>query len=391
MKFSESELRTRTEESADELRKRAEWWEDGDVPLDGTTSFMYAVAKRYARLARTASLLGAVRQSREWFNETGRLYLERIRAARLQRDIRERAVWESETHNFFVAFTNALLGRDEELLIEIATEAVKLDETYLDAFADDYPDSPARYWDVKVQSALVLGDDRISTYLAELRAALDTPHDKVQFWEILPEYYQALVDESASAAEAALADLFEFYAEEEPDPDDPEKYVLDDVCAYVLLARRCGLDVSIESDRLPPALLRNDIPADDVELDIDLSDLRFTSPVGYFEFDRDDDGSPMIAARMYHPGGGPVSAADVPEREAGQLLSDEWIEAALDEAAWRDLAEEERITEATDAFEAGTLKRKLVVVQDRTDGYTFDESVAELPVDDIELLKGAGR
>lgn len=391
MRFTEATLEDCLYDARKGLQLNASLWQDGEVPVDGVTNITYTTAKDFELLAKCGALLGAVRQSREWFGEAARQYLEHVHAGRLRRDIRERSGWEGEPRMLSRALNAALLSRDETRLAEIATVTLEMDESYLDAFADEYLDSSAHFYNVKVRAALVLDDDQAPNLIEQFRERVARLTNPSQFWKSIPEYYQALVDESAPAAEAALADLFEYYAEEKPDPDDPGMYVLHTLCAHVLLARRCGLDVSLESDRLPSALLRDDIPDDDVELDIDLSDLRFTSRVGYFELDRDDDGSPIIAGRMYHPGGDPVSAADVPERESGQLLSDEWIEAALDEAAWRDLAEEELIAEAADAFEVGTLKRKLVVIQDRTDGYTFDESLAELPVDDIELLKGAGR
>lgn len=126
-------------------------------------------------------------------------------------------------------------------------------------------------------------------------------------------------------------------------------------------------------------------------MDVDLSDLQFTSDVGFFELERDDDGAPVIAGRIYHPGGEPVRAEDVPEREAGRVLSDEWVEAALEEATWRDHYDDELVADAKTAFEYGTLIRKLVVVQDRTDQHLFEESLTELPIDDVQLLKGAGR
>lgn len=73
------------------------------------------------------------------------------------------------------------------------------------------------------------------------------------------------------------------------------------------------------------------------------------------------------------------------------MLSGEWIDAALEEATWRDHYDDDLVADAKTAFEDGTLTRKLVVVQDRTDEYLFDESLTTLPVDDVELLKGAGR
>ncbi|SFR98043.1 Immunity protein 49 [Halomicrobium zhouii] len=391
MTFTEAELREYIQDARAELDFNTGLWRDGSVAIDGVTNITRNTGKQYNRLATGAALLGVVRDARNCFGEAARIYLEQIRATRLRRDIRERILWEGEPRVFFRALNAGLLSRDESLLTEIATEAIEVDESYLDEFASDYPDSPAQYYDMKVHAALVLGDERAATFLDELRDVLDVITDKSQYWEVIPRYYQALLDESASATEAALRELHDFFAGEEPDPDDPNKYVLHDVCAYIVLARRHGLDVSIDSDRLPEVLLKEDIPHEDVELDVDFGNVQVTSDVGLFELERDDDGSPVIAGRIYHPGGREVTAEDVPEREAGQVLSDEWVDAALDEAAWRDHYADDLVADAQEAFADGSLTRKLVVVQDRTDEHLFDESLTTLPIDDIELLKGAGR
>jgi hypothetical protein len=163
------------------------------------------------------------------------------------------------------------------------------------------------------------------------------------------------------------------------------------MCALLYLAYRRGVLVKLESDRLPEGLVTEAIPDNERRLDIDVSELEFSSPVGLFELERGDDGSPIILGRIYHPGHEPVSADDVPERAVGTVLSDEWIEAALDEAEWRSHYDTDLVSEARTAHEEGKLRRKLVVVQDRTDEYTFDETLAKVSVDEIEILKGAGK
>ncbi|ELZ26985.1 hypothetical protein C475_08621 [Halosimplex carlsbadense 2-9-1] len=302
-----------------------------------------------------------------------------------------RGDWCGEPQRFTRALRDALVSRDDHLTAEIATEALGMDECYLDEFADDYTDFPAYYYGAKALAAFALDHERAPELLAHLEEGIQRLDDPGQFWTTISDYYHALLDRSQADAQAALDGLFDYYAGNRPEPDDPKHFVLHEICAYILLARRYGLDITIDSERVPAALTREDVPADDVELDIDLSDLTFKSDVGLFELERDDDGTPVIAGRIYHPGGAEVTAADVPEREAGRVLSDDWIEAALDEASWRDHYGDDLVNEARAAFEDGSLVRKLVVVQDRTDGSLFDESLTELPVDDIELMKGAGK
>ncbi|MFC7232005.1 hypothetical protein ACFQMM_12455 [Saliphagus sp. GCM10025308] len=294
---------------------------------------------------------------------------------------------------FARAVNAAVLSRDEELLANVAAATLAMDESYLDAFTESSLSAPARYYNAKVKAAIAIDDKSVRALLANLEESLERFEEKSPYWEVIPVYYRALVDGSEPAAQTSLSELYDYYAAEEPDPDDPRWFVLHHVCAHIVLARRRGLRVSRKSDRLSEALLREDVPADDTELDVDvdLDAFQVTSDVGFFELERDGDDQSVIAGRIYHSDGEPVSADDVPEREAGRVLSDEWVVAALEEATWHDSYDDKLVADATAAFKDGTVGRKLVVVQDRTDEHTFDESLAELPIDDVTLLKGAGR
>ena len=391
MNDSDATLREHLEEAVEGIRRRGRYWREDDVPIEGVTNVTYGTAREYERLAKSAVLLGATRQSWAWFRKAARFYLKRIRAGRLRRDICTLDIWESEPRIFVRAINSALLSRDDDLLAETATGALAIDETYLDAFADKFDDSEARYYNVKVKAALVLDDERAPRLLEQFRAGLERLEEKSQYWEAVLTYYQALINEDTSAAETAITELVEYYAGENPDPDSPEKYVLHEACAYVVLARRHGIEVVPESDRLPAALLTEEIPEDDIELEVNPSDLQVTSKVGFFAFERDEEGTPVIAGRIYHPGGELVGIEDLPEREAGRVLSESWIDAAIVEAKGRERHDQELVADAEAAFEAGILKRKLVVVQDRIDEFTIDESIGDSSIDTVDFLKGAAR
>ena len=392
MDDSDTALYEHLEEAVEGMHRRGSYWREDAIPLDGITNVTYGSAREYERLAKSAVLLGAIRQSRAWFGEATRFYLEHIRAGRLQRDMQDLSNWEGEPRMFGGALYSALLSHDEEVLTEVATEALTMDDkTYLDAFADEFIDYPSIYYSVKIEAALVLEDERASQLLEQFRAELDRVGETSQYWELLPEYYRALIDGNVSAAKAATVELAEAHLEENPNPDSPDEYVLHDACAYVVLAQRYGVEITPESDRLPAALLTEAIPENDVELDVDLSDLQVMSKVGFFELERNDEEAPVIAARIYHPGGELVGTKDIPEREAGRVLSDVWIEAALDEAIGRDRHDQQLVADAKTVFEDGTLTRKLVVVQDQVDEFTIDESIGDSPIETVEFLKGAAR
>lgn len=98
--FSESALYDHVSEEVADIERGAQWWVDGDVPPDGTTNFLYSVAKEFTALATSAALLGATRQSREWFGEAARFHLEQMEGHRLRRDISAVVDWKNEPQSY---------------------------------------------------------------------------------------------------------------------------------------------------------------------------------------------------------------------------------------------------------------------------------------------------
>lgn len=389
MAYSEAELIEAFESRLEDVQRKERLWTGGKAPQDGVQGFLRNTAKSFQRLASCAVLLGATRQSRVWFGQAARYYLESIDAARVRRDICARGVWESEPRRATQALTCALVSHDEDRLTDAAAVALEMDECYLDVFAEDYTDFPALYDNAMAIAAVAVDDPRAPEIIDELRGGVDQLTEPSEYWTAIPEFYQAIIDGEERTATERLDELFEYYDDESTDT---AGYVLHQICAFVRLARRHGLDLTVASPRVPDALVRESVQ-DDTELDVgsNLTDLTVASCVGRFELDRDDEGTPVIAGYMYHVGDVEVHASDVPEREAGQLLSEGWVEAALEEAQWREHYDDDLVADATEAFADGTLRRKLVVLQDRVDGPTFDASLAELPIDKIDLRKGAGR
>lgn len=389
MHYTESKLREAFEGRFDDVQDMERLWLSGRAPQDGVQGFLRNTAKSFERLANCAALLDATRQSRQWFGQAARFYLESIDAARVRRDICSRSKWESEPRRVANALHCALLSHDQSRIDTAADVALGMDECYVDVFKDDYTDFPALYYNAKSKAAVTVNDGQAPVFLDELRTGISRLSDPSPFWETVPTFYQAVLDRDEQTADDVVETLLDYY---DDDPSAPAQYVLHTVGAFVVLARRHDLAVSVESERVPEALVRDEIPADDVELpvDDDLIEIDVLSSVDRFELERDEDNTPVIAGYVYHPGDVEIHASDVPERAAGRLLADDWIEAALSEAEWRDHYDDELVADATAAFEEGTLGRKLVVLQDRTDGPLFDDSLAELPIDSIDIQKGAG-
>lgn len=107
-------------------------------------------------------------------------------------------------------------------------------------------------------SKLIVGDDP-TEYLTELRSRLknvDRPHDKT-LYPIMDTIIDGLYRQDADAVEQSIKDL-EDYQEEFIVGSDmnhfTEEAVNIDACAFIVLARRFGLDVRIQSDYVPSAV-----------------------------------------------------------------------------------------------------------------------------------------
>ena len=389
MNFTDGQLVEYCEAAAAGVDKRAQYWHKDSVLFEGMRSVIYAITKQVRYLATGAALYGATRQARQWFGLAARLRHQNIATGRLRRDIRERAIWEGEPRVFARAMVDALLSHDDAVVTSVAEDAIEMDECYLDEFAPDYPDFPAHYYNSKSKAALALGDPSAPEFVEQLAAATDELPDPGPFWQTAPTFYRAISAGEQSDAQAAAEDLLTYHLEARSSPDDPDEFVFHNLAALVVLADRQGTPVSLDSPRVPAAVTDPTPAGADRELDIDLSYLEPIDPVGLFDLDRDEDGTPILAARVYHAGGEPFTPADVPERPAGRVLDDEWVEAALIEAAWRDHFDDDLVADAMEAYEAHELYLKFVVVQDRADRHMFEGGVSKL-VDGIEFLKAAG-
>ncbi|MFA9427261.1 hypothetical protein [Natronorubrum sp. A-ect3] len=68
--------------------------------------------------------------------------------------------------------------------------------------------------------------------------------------------------------------------------------------------------------------------------------------------------------------------------EAGQLLSDKWVDGVSDD-------EQNQLAETLEtARERGAVERKLVIQQEQRGSHLFDETLADLGIDRIDIVAG---
>ncbi|GAB3022386.1 immunity 49 family protein [Natronobiforma cellulositropha] len=387
--ISENRLEAIHERVREDIEFRLQRWNKGEIADQIVPKHKYGVAGRYQTLGHCNALLGNGEMAQEAYAEATVYYLERVQEARKRRDDLDPTYWEHEPAVLVSAMTAAQLAEAGELLADAARKALAMDEAYLDRFAPEYDDSPFRFYNAQVRGVIVLDDDRQSDLLDAYRdavAGLNNPYA-----ETMGDVYAAIIDGDAAGVVAGLETLLGNHDETvTASTDHPDDFIADTPAALCLLVRDRGLDVTIRSEYVPDVLVPTDAKhvvgqngdrTDQGDANVDIPHV-----------ERDDEtGGYVIVETITHPGGRDLTAEDVPKTEKGRLLSEEWLDAVIDELQSADEAFPQELgKELQIAHEKGVLARKLVVLQERTGAHTFGESVSELGVDQIELVKGTG-
>lgn len=108
------------------------------------------------------------------------------------------------------------------------------------------------------------------------------------------------------------------------------------------------------------------------------------------EITRDPDtGEYVLVASIKHPGDREATVDDLPMTEAGRILSDEWVNAVIETLRASDDGEQNQLAETLGtAREQGALERKLVIQQEQRGSHLFDETLADLGIDRIDIVAG---
>ncbi|QIB74797.1 immunity 49 family protein [Halogeometricum borinquense] len=214
--------------------------------------------------AQAASLLGKQEEAKDAYASAAEYKRDSVQAMEDHWEEIDQELWEDAPALYTQAMFLALISRDDELITEIASEALELDDFYLDLFASEYEDSPYRFYHMKVLAATILSDDRLNELLDALKAEVEmmTPVSAKQFGETLNEVrvtiYELLRQEDSGGVVSALEEYLNRHATVTPlSTEDPDELIDNELIALCLLANDRGIDVTVDSPYVPDVLVPN--------------------------------------------------------------------------------------------------------------------------------------
>lgn len=372
------------------LRAAAERFEDriageqrhlaaGNVVGERLPAFLYGLGTAHDDLARTRALLGDGDGARTAYAAGAVYYLSSVHESRKRRGLLGPRQRRDQPHTGIRAIERALLSRDDDLVACAAREVVGMDEAVLVA-SDN-----RSFYAAKALAAVVLDDDRVEQFVEEYRHA--TRHDRTTGDEAALLVVEGVAERDASKVARGLEKALDRPGPYAAGTDgEADREVDDHLAALCLLAGRKGLDLSVEAPAVPAVLVPDPSSATRV--------VRAGEPPGEGalpDVHRDPEtGAYVVVERIPFPDG-PLTADDLPGTPDGRLLSDEWLDAAIDRLRGVDDPDRRELAgELADAREEGTLRRRLVVHPGERErsGYRVERSVFEAGIDAVELYTG---
>lgn len=234
-------------------RKRAEVGpalddlESGAVPESNRYHLHYNVAIRYHAIGAFRLLVDEPDAGRTAFADAARHYLQSAVESRPYRHEPPTDKWRNEPIRLVRGLYCALVADDPELREECASEAVALDDEYLE-------ENPAQlFYRAKAVGAVALDDDRQGKFVSEFETAVDpdfVPEDLA-----IARACRGILDGDGAEVAAGVEDLLDHHRDRiEGEPDTKSEVVSLPATALVLLARDRGLDVWVDSGFVPAVL-----------------------------------------------------------------------------------------------------------------------------------------
>ncbi|MFC7046022.1 Imm49 family immunity protein [Halobacteriaceae archaeon GCM10025711] len=227
--------------------------ENGEV-VDESLYLAHGGLGDYSKELGVWSLIeGATAEAIEWFETAADHYTESIRERRVHREIIEKAAWGNEPYALADAMFSAILSGDGDLIEDAARTALDADETY----TEEFPGTTAWYY-FAVGLAGVLIDEPTERErgLSGLRAAHDSLAAKFkQFFAGRITVLESFAANDAARVEEGLQTMLDDHADDAPaNTTSPDELICVPAMALLVLARRRGLDVDVESEYLPDTL-----------------------------------------------------------------------------------------------------------------------------------------
>ncbi|QIB74507.1 immunity 49 family protein [Halogeometricum borinquense] len=244
------------------IEKMQQRYEEGTGNPSDLPHSLNDTGNRSIEQAQAASLLGKQEEAKDAYASAAEYKRDSVQAMEDNWEEIDQELWEDAPALYTQAMFLALISRDDELITEIASEALELDDFYLDLFASEYEDSPYRFYHMKVLAATIRDDPQLEGLLDELKAEVEmmTPVSAKQFGETLTELrvtiYELLRQGDSEGVVSALEEYLNRHATATPlSTEDPNELIDNELIALCLLAKDRGIDVTVDSPYVPNVLV----------------------------------------------------------------------------------------------------------------------------------------
>lgn len=230
--------------------------EQGEVPDDRVHLVYNSLGGDYRALGVHFSLLGEESEAREQFTTAIDYYLSGVRTARERKDKITKGNRESEPSILLDALYSGSLSYDDDGLAEVARETLEMDAGYV----TEFPETDFKYHAAKALASVVLDAEEAQPHLRSLEGSLDSlrPELKQFFGAIATVVEGILVPDSDTVAEGVQQLLDHHASTVQGEPTTTKEAVSLPATALLALARRKGIEVTIESEYLLPLDKTND-------------------------------------------------------------------------------------------------------------------------------------
>lgn len=248
MPISEDDLRSDREFTKELIADSEADLKQGEIPRDRVHLVQNSLGGDYRDLGIIASLLSEEAKAREQFAEATDHYLSGVRTARERQDEISKGDWESEPSILLDALYSGILSSDDELLTEVARETLAMDSEYV----TEFPETVYKYHAAKALASVVFDAEETQTHLDSLRDALDGLRPELaQFFGAIATVAEGIVGTHGDTVAEGVQELLDHHSSTfEGKPTRTGQAVSVPATALVSLARRKGIDVTVESEYL---------------------------------------------------------------------------------------------------------------------------------------------
>lgn len=370
MSLSDSDARERLDATQERLADIQNHIEEGRIDRD-EPEVLYTIARTNERIAECLAILDRTDESRSRFQTAAETFLECIEAFETRDD-------EDDIRTLPVKITIALhcafVAQAEDIATTLANKSVALSEEEMTTFSlGSKPTAKEAFRTLTSQlwAAVYLNDPLAHEILDEYRKAARAENER--FLLPMADIFEGFVTYDEEKVRDGIQRRISLHEERFADGyDSVHDAVAMTEAAFVHLAARKGIDVSVNSEFLPPVLLPDGEQSD-----------ASRDPLASVFIDWDEETGDLILEHvMSFEADREVTVDDIPEDRFGSVLSDAWLgelrEAVLENPTG--VAPDVR-----EGLQSETVIRRLVIRTPKSHSHLFDESFRDSPIDKIDF------